>query len=529
MLHVLIVDDERYMAESVRADVNWETFGVDGVFLAFSIRQAKEVFAKQRIDIMLCDIEMPQGSGLELLHWVKEHSPKTECVFLTCHADFKYAQEAMQLGSLDYLLKPIPPAELNKAVRKAVDKVNKDHKLLEYSQLGEFWYKYQPLLVERFWLDIIHHSIPASPEAIKAAALERNIPFSSQMKLLPVLIDIQRYHKPLNQREEKILEFALRNGAEEKVLSREKGQVIALGARRLLTIFAAGQEGSCSRETLIANCAAYIDACSSYFYCDISCYIGESVYGHQLAAAVQHLLDEAKNNVSYTNKVFLHGESKPSPTLSLPDMDIWSMLLKEGAADKLLAEVEKYLEQLINNGGMDAATLNQFHHHFLQMAYYVLKVKGIEARQLFADVKSVELTSKAASSVVDMAVWVRHVIGRAADYAVKVEKAPSIVEKVSLTISQHLETETLSREELAQQVYLNPDYLDRIFKKETGMSVTDYLVQERMKLAQQLLAKTDLSIGAIAVKAGYSNLSHFSRRFKQLFGIGPNDYRQQRS
>ncbi|MGO4274510.1 helix-turn-helix transcriptional regulator, partial [Paenibacillus sp. TAF58] len=82
------------------------------------------------------------------------------------------------------------------------------------------------------------------------------------------------------------------------------------------------------------------------------------------------------------------------------------------------------------------------------------------------------------------------------------------------------------REEIANHVFLNPDYLTRIFKKETGMAVSDYLFHERLKLAQELLAKTDMPISAVASHIGYANFSHFSRMFKKHTDLNPIEYRQ---
>ena len=75
--------------------------------IAGNVEQAKGIIRNYRPDIILCDIEMPQSSGLELLAWCKDNAPETETIILTCHAQFSYAQTAVRLGSLDYLLKPV--------------------------------------------------------------------------------------------------------------------------------------------------------------------------------------------------------------------------------------------------------------------------------------------------------------------------------------------------------------------------------------------------------------------------------------
>lgn len=78
-------------------------------------------------------------------------------------------------------------------------------------------------------------------------------------------------------------------------------------------------------------------------------------------------------------------------------------------------------------------------------------------------------------------------------------------------------------------MYLNPDYLDRFFKKETGMSVSRFIQMERVKMAKDLLNQEELSVGEIAVKCGYTNLSNFSAMFKRETGKNPIDYRKMKS
>ncbi len=119
-MQALLVDDEVVAVGALKRRVNWEKYGVDEVYTAGSMQQAKEVFEKEKIDFMLCDIEMPQGNGLELFEWVKIYHPKTECVYVTCHPEYEYIRQALRLGSADYILKPIDYAELDEILSRLV-------------------------------------------------------------------------------------------------------------------------------------------------------------------------------------------------------------------------------------------------------------------------------------------------------------------------------------------------------------------------------------------------------------------------
>ncbi len=121
-LSILIVDDEMLAVRGIQDYIPWEELSIGEVGVAYSMKQAQAVFAQSTVDIMLCDIEMPGGSGLELLRWVHETHPDTVTLFLTCHSNFRYAQEAIALGATNYLLKPIPYDELQRALEQAVQK-----------------------------------------------------------------------------------------------------------------------------------------------------------------------------------------------------------------------------------------------------------------------------------------------------------------------------------------------------------------------------------------------------------------------
>ena len=70
-ISILIVDDDKLVVEKLVEGVNWKQLGIGIVLTAYNIRQAKEILEEARVDILLSDIEMPQGSGLELLEWVR--------------------------------------------------------------------------------------------------------------------------------------------------------------------------------------------------------------------------------------------------------------------------------------------------------------------------------------------------------------------------------------------------------------------------------------------------------------------------
>ncbi len=119
-VNVILIDDEEVALNAMRRRVDWAKYGVTEVFLADSMQSAQRIFSTNPVDIMVSDIEMPQGSGLELFEWVKTYYPHVECIYVTCHPDFAYLRKALQLGSADYLLKPIDYQEMDRILTQLI-------------------------------------------------------------------------------------------------------------------------------------------------------------------------------------------------------------------------------------------------------------------------------------------------------------------------------------------------------------------------------------------------------------------------
>lgn len=124
-MNVILVDDEEVAVNALKRRVDWEKYGFKQVFIAHSMKQAQEIFRCETVHVMLSDVEMPQGSGLELFEWVKSYYPSVECIYVTCHPDFEYMRQALRLGSADYILKPIDYAELDMVLEQLANRVRR--------------------------------------------------------------------------------------------------------------------------------------------------------------------------------------------------------------------------------------------------------------------------------------------------------------------------------------------------------------------------------------------------------------------
>ena len=109
--------------------INWKSLGIDQVFTCGNIKAARQICQESDIQIMICDIEMPNGTGLDLAKWLSENYPDLLILFLTCHSDFSFAKEAISCRAFAYLLKPFDIEEISQAVKEAVQQSRNRQKL----------------------------------------------------------------------------------------------------------------------------------------------------------------------------------------------------------------------------------------------------------------------------------------------------------------------------------------------------------------------------------------------------------------
>lgn len=138
-MKLLIVDDEIFAIQGIMQGVNWEVLDYDEVLQANSYAQAVEVLAKKPAEVVLCDIEMPDESGLELIGWINEHLPETECIILSCHDEFDFARQAVKLKCMDYILKPARYDFLTEVLRKAYETVNEKNRQAMLEGYGKIY------------------------------------------------------------------------------------------------------------------------------------------------------------------------------------------------------------------------------------------------------------------------------------------------------------------------------------------------------------------------------------------------------
>jgi DNA-binding NtrC family response regulator len=115
---ILIVDDESTICDSVKKILSRKGYAVENTLNA---NDAIEKMKKEKFDIVITDLMMPQVSGMELLELVKKYYPEIDVLIITGYATLESAVQATKLGALDYIQKPFTPNELVERVQKAIE------------------------------------------------------------------------------------------------------------------------------------------------------------------------------------------------------------------------------------------------------------------------------------------------------------------------------------------------------------------------------------------------------------------------
>ncbi len=125
-MNIILVDDETAMLDILKQVINWRMLGINRVYAARNAEEARELLQTKKIDITLCDIEMPKESGLDLIEWIQGLYPSVVNIILTGHADFNYARSAISLGVYRFLLKPVSFEEVEQTIKEAVEKIENE-------------------------------------------------------------------------------------------------------------------------------------------------------------------------------------------------------------------------------------------------------------------------------------------------------------------------------------------------------------------------------------------------------------------
>ncbi len=530
MYSVMIVDDEYLERKAIRAMVEKNMPRLEVVGEGQNGDEAVELAVDLQPHIILMDIKMPGRSGLEAAREITEHYPDTRIIILTAFDYFEYAHQALHIGIVDYLLKPVRPSALQKVLDACVSDLDAKIKMLDENkkirkQLSKMW----PYIQSSFIFDLINGNIVEEQELKQSASIldldlfpsvvmvigvekpetaTRSLPglqhqlnrqkvfevaqdvFNDCASVLitPVLEDKIVLLLPCNNKDNIEAQYNFYHRKAEKILRRLSGSDISVSIgvgrfyedifmirRSYLEALENQQASSFAGENEIVSCLNCDSAAQCQQFCKYQD-LNESELVYLICAGdwegVTKLLDPLWDAICKSNA----GEELQKALVLELLVVIYRAVMS--GPDKMAIFGLSYIKELL-----DSDTIDQLGEGF------------------YAAVKEMMETVKKNDKVTS-----------------------SMVKAVQNYINDNYPHE-VSLKDAARHVHVSPCYLSRIFSKQVGLPFKKYLIDVRLNSAKKLLLTTNKPVGEIAFDVGYNDVSYFCRTFKQHQGLSPNNYR----
>ena len=282
-----------------------------------------------------------------------------------------------------------------------------------------------------------------------------------------------------------------------------------------------------TRDSVVGRCRQALTDFVTHFPFSINFFVFQKIcLPESLLDAFLALKQFAAKNVTYENHVFdLAQETRtavPASSQPIPS-DRWSDLLLAGKTEQLQIEVFAFLNQLKSSGTATREFLTGFYYQFLQLLFRQMDHPGSED-EAFRRQITVASPEQTFSSFGALREWISNSLLLFTQSRQAAASQDTAVATVKAYIESHLSDE-LDRDTLAAMVYLNADYLSHLFKKDTGSSLINYIIDRRIAHSKELLAKGEMSIRDIAITCGFQNISYFSRQFKKSTGMTPRQFK----
>lgn len=520
-MNTLLVDDDRYIIKALQEKINWKELGIDQVFFAFNMQQAQAIIEGQQIDLLISDIEMPRGSGLELLSWIRQENYDVQAIFLTNYADFNYAQKAIELASFEYYLKPIEYDKLELIIKKAVRKIQIKKQTTALNPNDRY------LLERTFWYDHLRkpQRTPEQQESFLTDIKKMSIRLDQDQRLLPLIINLEVNFSEHHASE--ITWSELLKAAVDALLQNEfPYQLAALfkldnRSEKYFLLLKIPQSQS---SELPMKLKIFRERLAEITKHNIQIISGDTAILDTILSQTKLLYTFLEQAVGHSQSLYLlRGRLPELPSYHESPLETTSLLLAADSSE-VRSELSEQLHSFESQGLVAVDVLKSMRLDITQKTGIFLDSKGILAHKLFQNPQHDYRLQRCYNSLEAFLDYLTYYFETARDYIRLTQSKQSIANILITYIDKHF-TEDLNRKTLAEIVYLSEDHLARVFKKETGQTLVSYITEKRLGLAKSLLLHSDEPIYQIASAVGYDNYSYFTKIFKKEVGITPVEYR----
>ncbi|WP_028611870.1 response regulator transcription factor [Paenibacillus harenae] len=535
MYQLLIVDDQPDLVEDLASMLPWESVGVASVYRANSGQEALEIMNVTPVDIVITDIRMPGLSGLDLIEQIRASWNHVKCILLSGYNDFEYAKRALQHQASDYLLKPAEDEELLNAVSKAVSELeDRWQEVTSHQSALSSLRSNLPILRSHLLLELLKSRATGLAE-LKERLQMLELPFTAPSGCCLMLLRPEDYFDEQNEKDSSLLEYAICNIAEE-IFSDEYSLWYTKDEYGYLVFLLTRKKDALSAEPMnihqIERKTAQLQHCVKlYLKGTVSLVLSkqaafpddvQGTYELSLSSFRQRIGSERGFQLTLAEDAE-QGEANSLSRLYHPPLLIH--LLEAGQWDAIDEKLNLAFEELEQKWG-------DSHEHILETYFMIVSSLSfsIHKNKLWmAELMGAEynqlLNGPHFHTVKQLRSWTTSVLQAYREHmSGKVQDSRSnLVQKVQEYASGHLEDASL--QSIAEHVFLNPSYLSKIYKLETGEGISDYLSRLKMAKAAHMLRSTPDKIYEIAAKVGYMKTSYFIKVFKDRYGMTPQEFR----
>jgi len=499
MIRVLIVDDEALQRQLVRAVVDWDKLGMEIAGEAEDGRQAVQMAEALRPDILIMDINIPHFSGLEAALRIRAFLPEVQVLILSAYGEFGYAQEALRMGAIRFVLKPLDPEELIRALEAAREIIGAIG--ARRSEIEALRSEQREMEAERFLLARLSQ---ANDGADDRALFERHGVHLFAYASVALLRGLKTWDDVRD------LVAELFPGAQ---LIDCDGDLCAL-------------VGANEQEALALRLHALL----------------EELEGFQgIAGGVSdiHAVPEGLGVAWMEAQAALRkaaGGIRRYEAQSLAEMLSMVAYSPERLQNCLRAQDWPAVYALAGESFRKLGEAGAGGHMVFYVAMSILigfygyaMERGVDLSGRLGEQKMriERLNGDAAAAREAVLALLREGIDR-----LNTQGVPSTrrkVEEARRYIHEHYASPDIGLNAVSESIGVNPSYLSNVFKAECRCSLTNYLMRVRMERAKEILTgEPDATVADAAERVGYSDAYYFSKSFKKHFGIPPSRLLEER-
>lgn len=533
MIKVIIVDDEEWIRIGFKEQLDWNSLGIDIVADAPNGLVAKDLIDRCQPDIVVTDIRMPIMDGIKLMEYIHEVYPSIIIIVISSYSEFEYAKKAITCNAFGYILKPIEETELRNVMEGAIKKIeankNEDKRYLSLeADIKDFHLNVMRDQLVNYLLGFNSHD-EKMEEGIKGIVKD----FKASKFLVIVLRIINQkmdFNNKFNGKNEAAI-LAAYNTANELLSSSEDKLVLTNYTRPDELIIIMGVEilmvGSYNSrypfidqiEKIIKNEYGFnllggISEAVTDFYDINKCY-RQAVEAVQTAGmlgdrGVLHI-----NNISERMGYFIYPKDKEKALL---------YCIEKGNKKQVLILIDLLFSEASKNSKFKTESIKNV------IVDLIIKIERI-LNELNYSVKELMKLPSQPTKIIDeictideLKQWFSETVCEVMEYILCKKNTKNTFSEVINYIHNNY-NEDINLNLLAERFYLNPTYLSRLFKNETGVNFIDYLTKIRMSNAAELLKDKGLKLSDIAYLVGYENANYFLKKFKDFYGCTPSEYK----